>query len=85
MGAIVNAGLPAGAGAAGTQIERLPPVLRESFASALKPAFFAAFVVSALVWVIAVLWVKEVPLSRGVDELSAIEASAATPNPGGRD
>jgi EmrB/QacA subfamily drug resistance transporter len=85
MGAIVNAGLPPGAGAAGTQIERLPPALRATFASALKPAFFAAAAVSALVWVIAVVWVKEVPLSRSVDELSAVEASAATPNPGGGD
>jgi hypothetical protein len=29
--------------------------------------------------VIAVLWVKEVPLRRSVDELSAVEAAAATP------
>jgi EmrB/QacA subfamily drug resistance transporter len=85
MGAIVNAGLPPGAAVAGAKIHRLPPALRESFANALTPAFFAAACVSALVWVIAVVWVKEVPLSRRVDELSAVEASAATPNPGGRD
>jgi hypothetical protein len=31
------------------------------------------------VWVIAAVWVKEVPLRRTVDEVAVAEASAATP------
>src|SRR5207253_161569 len=66
----------------GTQIHRLPPVLRATFAAALKPAFLAAACVAGLVWIVAVLWVKEVPLRRSVDELSPAEAAAGTPHPG---
>jgi hypothetical protein len=80
MGVIVNSGLPPGAGSGeGAVIHRLPPAFREGLADALHPAFFAAAIVSALVWVIAVLGVKEVPLRRSLDELSAVEAAAATP------
>ncbi len=82
MGAIVNSGLPAGATARGTQIHLLPRALRSPFAAALKPAFLAAACVSALVWLVAVLWVKEVTLRRSVDEVAAAEAAAGTPNPG---
>ena len=86
MGVIVNAGLPARATAGdGVAIHRLPAGLRESLADALKPAFLAATVVALAVWVIAVLWVKEVPLRRAVDPLPAAEAAAGTPNPGGID
>jgi EmrB/QacA subfamily drug resistance transporter len=84
MGVIVNAGLPAQAAKGeGVAIHRLPPALRDSLASALKPAFFAATVVALLVWVIALVWVKEVPLRRSVDELAVVEAAAGAPNPGG--
>jgi len=82
MGVIVNSGLPRGATTAGTQIHLLPAAVRASFALALRHAFFAAACVSALVWVVAVLWVKEVPLRRSVDEVAAVEAAAGTPNPG---
>ena len=85
MGAIVNAGLPPGVAMEGTEIHRLPPALRESFANALTPAFLAAACAAALVWVIATVWVKEVPLSRSVDAVSAAEAAAGTPSSGGRD
>jgi EmrB/QacA subfamily drug resistance transporter len=86
MGVIVNAGVPAQAAAGeGVAIHRLPPGLRDSLAGALKPAFLAAAVVAVLVWVIALVWVKEVPLRRSVDEIGAAEAAAATPNPGGVD
>jgi len=86
MGVIVNAGLPAQAARGeGVAIHRLPPALRHSFASALKPAFLAATCVSLLVWGIAVAWVKEVPLRKSVDGISAAEAAAAAPNPGGLD
>jgi EmrB/QacA subfamily drug resistance transporter len=86
MGVIVNAGLPAQAAKGeGIAIHRLPPGLRESLAGALRPAFHAATCVALLVWAIAVLWVKEVPLRRSVESLAAAEASAGTPNPGATD
>jgi EmrB/QacA subfamily drug resistance transporter len=86
MGVIVNAGLPVQATqGADVAIHRLPPAVRASLAAALKPAFLAATFVALLVWVIAVIWVKEVPLRRAVDEISAVEASAGTPNPGAVD
>jgi EmrB/QacA subfamily drug resistance transporter len=81
MGAIVNAGLLQQASAGGDLaiVHRLPPALREVLASALQPAFLAAAAVSAAVCVIAFFGVKEVPLRRSLDELSAVEAAAATP------
>jgi len=85
MGVIVNAGLPARASREGLTIHRLPEALRHSFAAALKPVFFTAAVVSFLVWVIAVIWVKEVPLRSSVETIPAAEAAAGTPNPGAAD
>ena len=86
MGVIVNAGLPVETTKrAGVAIHRLPPALRESLAAALRPAFLAATCVSLLVWAIAVIWVKEVPLRKAVDEIAAVEAAAGTPNPGAVD
>jgi EmrB/QacA subfamily drug resistance transporter len=86
MGVIVNAGLPAQTTTgAGVAIHRLPPALRQSLAAALKPAFLAATCVALLVWAIAVIWVKEVPLRRAVDEIAAVEAAAGTPSTGAID
>ncbi|HEY5295082.1 MAG TPA: MDR family MFS transporter [Gaiellaceae bacterium] len=84
MGAIVNQGLPAGVsiGGAGTKIHKLPIAARRGLSDALHPAFFAAACVAALVWLVAVTMVKEVPLRRTLDELSAVEAAAAAPDPG---
>ena len=81
MGAIVNHGLPPGVSASGegTAVHQLPPALRSGLADALKPAFFAAVCVSAVVWVIAVLGVREIPLRRSLDELSPAEAAAGAP------
>ena len=80
IGAIVNHGLPASArGSDATPVHRLPPALRHTLAAALHPAFLAAAVVAALVWVIAVLGVKEVELRQSVDEVAAGEASAGSP------
>ena len=80
MGVIVNAGLPAGAAAGdGVPVHRLPPVLRSALADALKPAFLAATIVALLVWVVALLGVKEVPLRESIDEITAVDASAAAP------
>jgi EmrB/QacA subfamily drug resistance transporter len=85
MGVIVNAGLPARASTEGVTIHRLPEALRHSFAAALKPAFATAAVISFLAWVIALIWVKEVPLRSSVETIPAAEAAAATPNPGAAD
>jgi hypothetical protein len=77
MGLIVNRGLPAqAAGGGGVAIHRLPEGLRGALASAIRPAFFAATLVSVLVWAIAVLWVKEVPLRETVDETAGTAATA---------
>jgi EmrB/QacA subfamily drug resistance transporter len=87
MGAIVNHGLPAAASRNGELqvIHRLPPALRQTLSDALHPAFLAATVVSVLVWIVAVLGVKEVPLRESVDDVSAAEAAAGAPNPGAID
>jgi EmrB/QacA subfamily drug resistance transporter len=83
MGLIVNSGLPAGATLGdGVAIHRLSPELRQTLAAALRPAFLLATLIALIVWVVAVVWVKEVALRRSVDEVSAAEASAATPTLG---
>ena len=81
MGAIVNHGLPPGVGNIneGATVHRLPEFARQALADAIKPAFFAAVCVSALVWVVAVAGVKELPLRRSLDEVAAAEAAAGTP------
>ena len=88
MGVIVNHGLPQGVGAAGdgsSAIHRLPPTLRTGLANALHPAFFAAACVSAVVWLIAVVFVKEQHLRRSLDEVEAVDAAAGTPATAGVD
>ena len=80
MGAIVNHGLPAGLGGSeGIGIHRLPPASRQSLAHALQPAFLLAACVAVGVCVIAVVWVKEQPLRRSLDDISVIEADAGAP------
>jgi EmrB/QacA subfamily drug resistance transporter len=75
IGVIVNHGLPAEAHGGEGLAHRLPPRLRVALADALHPAFLAAAIVSAIVWVIAVLWVKEVPLQAEFDDAVAREAA----------
>jgi EmrB/QacA subfamily drug resistance transporter len=80
IGAIVNHGLPRESAAGELAvIHRLPPALRQALSDALHPAFVAATVVALLVWVVAVLGVKEVTLRRSVDDTAALEASGGTP------
>jgi EmrB/QacA subfamily drug resistance transporter len=80
MGAIVNHGLPSGLGGSeGIGIHRLPSAARQSLAGALRPAFFVAACVSSVVWLIAVVWVKEQPLRRSLDDISVVEADAGAP------
>jgi EmrB/QacA subfamily drug resistance transporter len=68
MGVIVNQRLPASVRGEATAIHRLPPAGRAILAHALRPAFFAAAVLCLLVFVISLLWVREVPLRKGVEE-----------------
>jgi predicted MFS family arabinose efflux permease len=75
MGVIVNQGLPAHARGGEGLAERLPPRLRIALADALHPAFLAAAIVSMIVWIVAVIGVKEVPLRRGFDDVSVQEAA----------
>ncbi len=88
MGVIVNQGLPASAGGAAADlgtVHRLPPALRADLAAALKPAFLAAACVSALVFVVVVVGIRDVPLRRSVDEeeqVTAAELAAGTPDTG---
>jgi EmrB/QacA subfamily drug resistance transporter len=80
MGAIVNYGLPSGVGGSeGIGIHRLPEASRQSLADALRPAFLLAACVAAGVWLIAVIWVKEQPLRRSLDDISVVEADAGAP------
>jgi EmrB/QacA subfamily drug resistance transporter len=81
MGVLVNHGLPRGvaAGGEGTQVHRLPPALRSGLAGAIHPAFLVAACISAAVWVIAVLFVKEQALRQSLDDVAAVDAAAGTP------
>jgi MFS family permease len=74
MGVIVNQGLPQAARGQGVAVHRLPPAAREQLASAIHPAFLAAAFVTAIVFVVAVVWVKEQPLRRGFEDASATAA-----------
>jgi EmrB/QacA subfamily drug resistance transporter len=78
IGTIVNHGLPdAARGRDGAVVHRLPPALREALASALQPAFLTAAIIGVVVWVIALVGVKEVPLATGAEEEArAVEALA---------
>jgi EmrB/QacA subfamily drug resistance transporter len=76
MGVIVNQGLPAGAQNGQVGIHRLPPALRVALANALHPAFLAAACVSALVFVIVIFGIEDVPLREGFDDVPAVEPVA---------
>ena len=80
IGAIVNHGLPAGVGGGeGIGIHRLPAAARVSLSDALHPAFLLTTGIALVVWLVAVIWVKEQPLRRTLDEVSAADAAAGAP------
>ena len=80
IGAIVNHGLPAGLGGSqGVGLHKLPQAAREGLAAAIHPAFLVTAFVAFGVWLIALIWVKEQPLRRTLDEVSAAEAAAGAP------
>jgi len=70
MGVIVNQRLPANLRANGSVIHRLPPAGRALLANALHPAFLSAALLCVLVFVTSLLWVREVPLRKGFDDLA---------------
>jgi MFS family permease len=82
MGVIVNQGLPSNLRAQGTAIHRLPLAGRVALATALRPAFLSAAVVCGLVFVISLLWVREVPLRRGLEDVAV--GDEPSPQPGTR-
>ena len=82
MGVIVNQHLPSSVNVQGTAIHRLPLAGRVALANALHPAFLAAAALCVLVFVISLLWVREVPLRRGYgDEIPL--GDEASPQPAG--
>jgi EmrB/QacA subfamily drug resistance transporter len=87
MGMIVNHGLPPGvvAGGEGATLHRLPLRFRVGLANALHPAFVTSAAISVLVLVIAVLWVKEVPLRRTLEDAPSGAGASATSKPAGVD
>jgi EmrB/QacA subfamily drug resistance transporter len=81
MGVIVNQRLPANVRAEGAVIHRLPQAGRLALAHALRPAFLAAAVLCGLVFLISLLWVREVPLRSGVDEVPLGDEASPQPAP----
>jgi hypothetical protein len=81
IGTIVNHGLPPGVGGADAVggIHRLPLAARQGLSDALHPAFLLTTGIALVVWLVAVTWVKEQPLRRSLDEVSAADAAAGTP------
>jgi EmrB/QacA subfamily drug resistance transporter len=81
IGVIVNNGLPNGVnlGGQGSTIHRLSAANRAGLAHAIQPAFLVAAAVALVVWVVAVVFVKEQKLRRTLDEVSAVDAAAGTP------
>jgi hypothetical protein len=82
MGVIVNQQLPKSVQGEGTVIHRLPAAARIALANALHPAFLAAAGLCAIVFVISLLWVREVPLRRGYGDEVPL-GDEASPQPAG--
>ncbi len=82
MGALVNQGLPASVQSEGVAVHRLPPAGRAALAHALHPAFLLAAILCGCVFVVSVLWVREAPLRRGLEDIAV--GDEASPQPGTR-
>jgi EmrB/QacA subfamily drug resistance transporter len=78
MGVIVNQGLPTAA-RGDAVVHRLPAALRVELAEALRPAFFAAFCVCALVFVLVAVGMRETPLRKGFEEPELAVPDPRTP------
>jgi EmrB/QacA subfamily drug resistance transporter len=80
IGAIVNHGLPRGVSVGkATEIHRLAPGERLSLARAIHPAFLVTAIAALGVCLVSVRWVKEQPLRRTLDEVSAADQAAGNP------
>jgi EmrB/QacA subfamily drug resistance transporter len=80
MGVIVNQRLPTSFQGVGQAVHRLSPEARVSLANALHPAFLTTVIVSLLLWIVAVIGVKQVPLKSGFEdavEPAIVESSGA--------
>jgi MFS family permease len=84
MGVIVNQGLPSSLrGSSFEQVHRLPGPARQALADALHPAFLAAAFICGIVLVLVIVFVKEVPLRRGFEDV-VVTGEEVTPQPGRR-
>jgi EmrB/QacA subfamily drug resistance transporter len=81
MGVIVNQRLPPGVSGEGTVIHRLPPAGRVALAHAITPAFLLAAILCVLVLVISLLWVREAPLRKELDDAPPPVGDEASPQP----
>jgi EmrB/QacA subfamily drug resistance transporter len=79
MGVIVNQRLPASVRSQGAVIHRLPRAGRAALANALHPAFLLAAVLCGLVLLVSLLWVREVPLRAGLEDVPV--GDEASPQP----
>jgi EmrB/QacA subfamily drug resistance transporter len=79
MGVIVNQRLPSGVGLDNATIHRLPLAGREALAHAITPAFLLAAILCVLVFVISLLWVREAPLQRGLEDVPPPVGDEASP------
>jgi EmrB/QacA subfamily drug resistance transporter len=82
MGVLINQRLPANLRAEGTVVHRLPQAGRVALANALHPAFLLAAVLCGLVFLISVLWIREVPLRAGFEDVTV--GDEPSPQPGTR-
>jgi EmrB/QacA subfamily drug resistance transporter len=82
LGVIVNQNLPPKVTTSGVAIHRLPLAGRVALANALRPAFFAAFLLCVGVFVISLLWVREAPLQTQFEDV--VVGDEASPQPGTR-
>jgi EmrB/QacA subfamily drug resistance transporter len=69
MGVIINQGLPPGVSSEGITIHRLQGSLRVGLAHAIRPAFLAATIVSALVLPIVIVGIRDVHLRHGFEDV----------------
>jgi MFS family permease len=81
MGVIVNQRLPAGVHLEGQTVHQLSPALRVDLADALQPAFLAAAFICAILFVVVVVGIHEVPLRRGFEEAAQPETAVGAVPP----
>jgi MFS family permease len=84
MGVIVNQGLPSRARTSGVTFHKLHGPLRITLAHAIRPAFFAGMIVSALVLPVVLTGIKDVRLRRAFEETGAERVAAAAGAPSTR-